>query len=62
MYGKLLVTQDGGKTFTISQVNYENNVLKLKCSVYESILEGGYVDKELLFISKDKGLTWNLEK
>ncbi len=47
MYGKLLVTQDGGKTFTISQVNYENNVLKLKCSVYESILEGGYVDKEL---------------
>lgn len=77
-YGRLFVTQNGGKTFSSSKFNYENNsvhfitveenpyyeneILKLKCSVYESVLTGGYEEKELLFISKDNGLTWDLEK
>ena len=41
---------------------YEKNVLKIKCSVYQiSHSKDGYEDKELIFISNDSGLTWNLE-
>ena len=42
---------------------YEKNTLKLKCSIY-TINENkdGYENIELLFESKDSGLSWNLSK
>lgn len=72
------VTQDGGKRFTDSKINYDNpnieiltiestpyfaeNILKVKCSIYQvKEDQSGYEDKELIFISKDEGLTWDLE-
>lgn len=72
------VTQDGGKSFTNSKINYDNpnidiltiestpyfedNILKVKCSIYQvKEDQSGYEDKELIFISKDEGLTWDLE-
>ncbi len=76
-YMGIQVTQDGGKTFTNGKINYdnpkveiltvedvpyfENNELKLKCSIYQ-IKEDhtGYEDVELIFVSIDDGLTWNL--
>ena len=74
----LMVTNDGGKTFTSSNVEYENpdvdyitiekipyyeqDSLKMKCSVYQLNSNGdGYEDKELMFISNDNGLHWQLE-
>ena len=71
------VTQDGGKTFingiihydnpnieilTVEDVPYyENNELKLKCSIYQiNDDRTGYEDVELIFVSVDDGLTWNL--
>ena len=73
----LYVTNDGGKTFTSATFNYKNeqvdyisiievpyydeNNLKIKCSVYQINSNlGGYEDKELIFVSNDNGLTWNL--
>jgi len=72
------VTQDGGKTFTDGKINYDNpnieiltvegvpyydnNELKLKCSIYQVKDDHtGYEDVELIFISVDDGLTWNLD-
>ena len=41
---------------------YEKDVLKIKCSVYQvNSTKGGYENKELIFISSDNGLNWNLE-
>lgn len=41
---------------------FEDNILKVKCSIYQvKENQSGYEDKELIFISKDEGLTWNLE-
>lgn len=41
---------------------FEKDVLKVKCSIYQVREDkNGYEDKELIFISKDKGETWNLE-
>lgn len=76
-YMGVKVTQDGGKTFTDGKINYDNpnietltvedvpyydnNELKLKCSIYQ--VKGdhtGYEDIELVFVSVDNGLTWNL--
>lgn len=72
------VTNDGGKTFVNATINYnnpnteiltltdvpyyENDVLHIKGSIYQSKGNGmGYEDAELTFISLDKGVTWNLE-
>lgn len=74
----LFVTNDGGKTFMIANIEYENskndyitiqkepysenNLLKMKCSVYQlNDNRDGYEDKELTFFSKDNGLHWQLE-
>ncbi len=72
------VTQDGGKNFTDGIINYdnpnieiltvesvpyyENNELKLKCSIYQ-VKDNltGYENVELIFVSIDNGLTWNLK-
>jgi hypothetical protein len=76
-YFALYVTTDGGKTFNNSIINYdnpdvslltiedvpyyENNLLKLHCSIYVINEEKqGYENKDLYFISNDNGLTWNL--
>lgn len=41
---------------------YDNDTLKIKCSVYQiNSNKDGYEDKELVFISNDNGLNWNLE-
>lgn len=41
---------------------FDKDNLKIKCSVYQIKSNGsGYEDKTLIFISKDNGLTWNLE-
>lgn len=41
---------------------YEKDVLKIKCSVYQvNSTKDGYENKELIFISSDNGLSWNLE-
>lgn len=41
---------------------YEKDVLKIKCSVHQvNSTKDGYENKELIFISSDNGLSWNLE-
>ncbi len=77
-YAGFYVTQDGGKTFVNAKINYENpnidiltvedvpyydnNTLKVKCSIYQINAEGnGYEDVILTFISNDNGLNWDLE-
>lgn len=74
----LMVTNDGGKTFTSANVEYENpdvdyitiekipyyekDSLKMKCSIYQlNSSRDGYEDKEIIFISNDNGLHWQLE-
>ncbi len=74
----LYITNDSGKTFTSSNFKYtnenvdyisieelpyyENNILKIKCSVYQiNSNKDGYENKSLIFISNDNGLNWNLE-
>lgn len=76
-YMGVKVTKDGGKTFIDGKINYDNpnieiltvedvpyydnNELKLKCSIYQVKEDHtGYEDVELIFISVDDGLTWNL--
>ncbi len=71
------VTLDGGKTFNNSKINYvnqkidiltikdvpyyDNDLLKLPCSIYNlKEDESGYEEKNLIFTSIDEGLTWNL--
>ena len=78
-YHGMYVTKDGGKTFILSEINYDNpnieiltiedvpyyedNDLKLHCSIYQVKEDNsGYEDIDLYFISKDDGVTWNLEK
>ena len=48
---------------SIEDIPYnEKDRLKIKCSVYQiNSDKDGYENKELVFISNDKGLTWNLE-
>ena len=48
---------------TVEEVPYlENNKLILHCSIYQVKDDlSGYEDVDLYFISKDNGLTWNLE-
>lgn len=77
-YLGLKVTNDGGKRFIDSKINYENpnidiitvedvpyfenNVLKLNCSIYQAKKDNsGYEDIDLIFFSTDNGLTWNLD-
>lgn len=74
----LYVSNNGGKDFLGSKVNYTNenvefitiekmpyyekNALKLKCSVYQfNSNKDEYENKEILFISNDNGLSWNIE-
>lgn len=74
----LYVSNNGGKDFLESKVNYTNenvefitiekmpyyekNALKLKCSVYQfNSNKDEYENKEILFISIDNGLSWNIE-
>lgn len=76
-HANIYVTNDSGKTFNISNFNYENeNVdfisveklpyfdkqnLKMICSAYQINKEkSGYENKEIVFISNDNGLNWNL--
>lgn len=76
-YLGLKVTRDGGKTFIDGKINYDNpnieiltvedvpyydnNELKLKCSIYQVNDDyTGYENVELIFVSLDDGLTWNL--
>lgn len=41
---------------------YDHDTLKIDCSVYQMDMDGvGYENKELIFISDDNGLTWNLK-
>ena len=75
----MYVTNDSGKTFQSSNFKYENdnvtyldvvdlpyfenNTLKIKCSVYQFNSDiGKYEDKELIFTSNDNGLNWELDK
>ena len=75
----MYVTNDSGKTFQSSNFKYENDnvtyldvvdlpyfendTLKIKCSVYQFNSDiGKYEDKELIFTSNDNGLNWELDK
>lgn len=77
-YYGMYVTKDGGKTFKLSEINYdksgieiltiedvpyyENDILKLYCSIYQIKSDGsGYEDVDLYFITKDEGETWELD-
>ena len=77
-YHGMYVTKDGGKTFILSEINYENpnieiltiedvpyyenDILKLHCSIYQIKSDGsGYEDVDLYFITKDEGETWELD-
>lgn len=74
----LYITNDSGKTFTSSNFKYVNenadyisiesmpyydkNTLKIKCSIYQINNNDSYENKELIFVSNDKGANWMLEK
>lgn len=74
----LYITNDSGKTFTSSNFKYVNenadyisiesmpyydkNTLKIKCSIYQTNNNDSYENKELIFVSNDKGANWMLEK
>lgn len=63
-YNTNFVYKNSGNEFiTIEDLPYyEEDTLKIKCSVYvEKNDSSGYEDKELIFISKDKGLNWQLQ-
>ena len=77
-YYGMYVTTDGGKTFNQSEITYdnlnieiltiedvpyyENDKLKLHCSIYQAKDDGsGYETVDLFFITDDEGLTWYLE-
>ena len=73
----LYITNDSGKTFTSSNFKYVNenadyisiesmpyydkNTLKIKCSIYQTNNNDSYENKELIFVSNDKGANWMLE-
>lgn len=74
----LYVSNNGGKDFLESKVNYKNenaefitiekmpyyekDILKFKCSVYQfNSNKDEYENKEILFVSNDNGLSWNVE-
>ncbi len=78
VYYGIYVTNDGGRKFELSKINYDNpnievltiedvpyyedKILKLPCSAYQIKEDNsGYEDKKLIFVSRDNGLTWNLE-
>lgn len=60
---KFNYTNDNVDYISIEEVPYyDNDTLKIKCSVYQiNSNKDGYEDKELVFISNDNGLNWNLE-
>lgn len=60
--GKIKYDNPNIEIITIENVPYyENGNLKLKCSIYQvKEDQTGYEDIELIFISNDNGLTWNL--
>lgn len=77
-YYGMYVTKDGGKTFNQSEIIYdnsnveiltidgvpfyENDILKLPCSIYQvKSDQSGYETVDLYFITDDDGLTWYLE-
>ena len=77
-YYGMYVTTDGGKTFNQSEITYdnlnisiltiedvpfyENDKLKLHCSIYQAKDDGsGYETVDLYFITDDDGLSWYLE-
>lgn len=73
----LYITNDSGKTFTSSNFKYVNenadyisiesmpyydkNTLKIKCSIYQTNNNDSYENKELIFVSNDRGANWMLE-
>ena len=74
----MYVTTDGGKTFNQSEITYdnfnieiltiedvpfyENDKLKLHCSIYQAKSDqSGYETVDLYFITDDDGLTWYLD-
>lgn len=74
----LYVSNNGGKDFLESKVNYKNenaefitiekmpyyekDILKFKCSIYQfNSNKDEYENKEILFVSNDNGLSWNVE-
>ena len=61
--GKINYDNPDIEILTVENVPYlENNILKLPCSIYQVKEDkSGYEDKILTFVSKDDGLTWNLE-
>ena len=76
-YYGMYVTKDGGKTFTQSEIIYdnpnieiltiedvpfyENDKLKLHCSIYQAKADGsGYENVDLYFVTENDGLTWHL--
>ncbi len=78
-YMGVRVTMDGGKTFQMSTIHYDNNDVELmtieKIPYYENKVltmitsiytlredRNGYQNVMLKFISKDKGLTWDLKE
>ena len=77
-YFGMYVTKDGGKTFNQSEITYdnpnieiltiedvpfyENDKLKLHCSIYQvKSNQSGYETVDLYFITDDDGLNWYLE-
>ena len=77
-YYGMYVTKDGGKTFDLSEIvfeqsgievltiedvpYYENNKLKLHCSIYQVKSDGsGYENVDLYFTTNDEGKTWIIE-
>ena len=60
--GKINYDNPNIEILTIQDVPYyDNKELKLKCSIYQLKEDlTGYEDVELIFVSADDGLTWNL--
>ena len=60
--GKINYDNPNIEILTVDDVPYlDNNELKLKCSIYQIKDDRtGYEDVELIFVSIDDGLTWNL--
>lgn len=62
--GKINYDNPKIEILTVEEVPYyDNNILKLHCSIYQiKEDDSGYEDVDLIFISNDNGLTWDLEE
>lgn len=62
--GKINYDNPKIEILTVEEVPYyDNNILKLHCSIYQiKEDDSGYEDVDLIFVSFDDGLTWNLEE